>query len=84
MGVLAGERCDICGGVLEARVTDFEFRRGGRRGVVENIQADVCLQCGEKYISAETMRQIEQTVALATSMPVRYLNVPVYKLEPSV
>jgi len=84
MGVLAGERCDICGGVLEACVTDFELSRHGQRVVVEGVHADVCLQCGEKYISAETMRQIEQTVAQATSMPVRYLNVLVYKLEPTV
>ncbi len=84
MGALAGERCDLCGGVLETHVTDFEFRRGGQRIVVEDVLADVCQQCGEKYIDAETMRQIERIVAQAISQPVRYLNIPVYKFEPAV
>jgi YgiT-type zinc finger domain-containing protein len=84
MGKLAGERCDICSGMLEAHLTDFEFIRGGQRVVVEDVQADVCLQCGEKYIDAKTMRQIEQIIARATSAPVRYLNVPVYRFELAV
>jgi YgiT-type zinc finger domain-containing protein len=83
MGDLAGERCDTCGSMLVSQMTDFEFKRGGQRIVVERVPADVCLQCGEKYIGAATMRQIEQLVE-QISQPVRYLNVPVYELEPGV
>jgi YgiT-type zinc finger domain-containing protein len=80
MGELAGERCDICGGVLAAQVTDFEFKRDDHRIVVEGVTADVCPQCGEKYISAATMRQIEQLIERTTAAPARYINVPVYEL----
>ena len=54
------KRCRFCGGetVLE-RVT-VENSWGDTRALVENVPAQVCQQCGEKYFDAATCRTLDR------------------------
>ena len=55
-----GELCDICGksGARIRRVSRC-YGRGADLLVVENIPVVSCQHCGESYMTAETLREIE-------------------------
>ncbi len=56
------ERCPVCGGeVVEKEVE--KLLRGGIHTAVVKVQAEVCLHCGERLYSPETVRRFEQIKA---------------------
>lgn len=57
-------RCFFCGGVVEPIVVgNFDYRLDGQLHVLKDVPAGLCLQCGEKYISVETARKIDELIA---------------------
>ena len=54
-------KCDICGteGAHPLEVSR-SYGRGGDLVVVENIPVISCPHCGEKYLTADTLREIER------------------------
>jgi len=68
-------KCYFCGGeVVECRITHFR-QTPNAMAEFRGVPCEVCLVCGEKYFSAETIRRLEQLVA----MPAReYVQLPVY------
>ncbi len=58
MGDLAGELCDLCGGLLRAEIVDMEFTQDGELVMCKGVPADLCTQCGEKYFSTEVMESV--------------------------
>ena len=53
------EKCPICGGDLMEKEVD-KLLRGGINTAVVHVSAEVCLRCGERYYSQETVRYFEQ------------------------
>ena len=55
------ERCAVCGkpGVIHRRLTKT-FGRGASLLVVENVPVVACPNCGESYMTAETLHEIER------------------------
>ena len=54
--------CPVCGGeVVEKRVE--KLIRGGVHTAILEVDAEVCLRCGERLYSVETVRQFEQVRA---------------------
>ena len=55
------ELCAVCGkpGVIHRRLTKT-FGRGASLLVVENVPVVVCPTCGESYMTAETLYEIER------------------------
>jgi YgiT-type zinc finger domain-containing protein len=55
------EPCAVCGksGVIHRRLTKT-FGRGASILVVENVPVVVCPNCGESYMTAETLYEIER------------------------
>ncbi len=53
--------CDICGakGVRRRRISRT-YGKGKTLFVMENIPATICPACGESYITAETLHEIER------------------------
>ncbi len=53
--------CDICGieGAMVRRVTR-SYGKGKNLLVIENVPIVSCPHCGESYITAETMHEIER------------------------
>jgi YgiT-type zinc finger domain-containing protein len=51
--------CPICGGDMVEKEVE-KLLRGGAHTAVLHVQAEVCLHCGERLYSEETVRRFEQ------------------------
>jgi YgiT-type zinc finger domain-containing protein len=72
--------CFQCKGVIEERSTTLEQRWKGKLFVIEDIPAEICTQCGEKYLSAEVLEKID--TLLEAGAPVeRVISIPVMKYK---
>jgi YgiT-type zinc finger domain-containing protein len=57
--MLPFSKCPVCGGeVVEKEVE--KLLRGGVNVAVVKVRAEVCLRCGERMYSKETVRRFEQ------------------------
>ena len=52
------DKCPICGGEIVEKQVD-KLLRGGSDSAVLTVQADVCLHCGERMYSEDTIKQFE-------------------------
>ncbi len=51
--------CEFCGGeTTKKKVSKHHWLRG-RLYVVENVEAEVCMECGERYFHAKTLDAID-------------------------
>jgi len=69
--------CSFCGGELEERLVQHDYRWEGKLFVFEEVPALVCRQCGEKYLDAKVVKAMEKAV-LERLQPKRHLHVPVF------
>lgn len=53
--------CTFCGGAVEERRIDFDYRRRGQLLVFRNVPAGVCQQCGEKYFQPAVLKKMDQS-----------------------
>ena len=53
------EKCPVCGGELVEKTVE-KLLRGGIHTAVIDIQAEVCLHCGEFLYSQETVKRFEE------------------------
>jgi YgiT-type zinc finger domain-containing protein len=53
------DKCPICGGELQEKEVE-KLLRGGVNTAIIKVQADVCLHCGERLYSQETVKLFEQ------------------------
>jgi len=53
------EKCPVCGGELVEKEVE-KLLRGGANTAVLKVRAEVCLKCGERLYSEETVRRFEQ------------------------
>ena len=56
------DKCPVCGGDLAQKKVE-KLVRGGAHTAVLSVDAEVCLRCGERLYSQETVRLFEQTRA---------------------
>ena len=52
--------CVFCGGDVEPRVTRVIEETGDDILIIEDVPAGVCLRCGEKEFSPDTVRLLER------------------------
>ena len=53
------DKCPVCGGELIEKEVE-KLLRGGLHTAVLRVRAEVCLRCGERLYSAETVKYFEQ------------------------
>ena len=53
------EKCPVCGGELVEKEVE-KLLRGGIHTAILRVQAEVCLHCGERLYSQETVRRFEE------------------------
>ena len=53
------EKCPICGGELMEKEVE-KLLRGGKHTAIIRVQAEVCLHCGERLYTEDTVRYFEQ------------------------
>ena len=51
--------CTFCGGEVEERRIDYDYRRRGHLLVFRNVPAGVCRQCGEKYFKPDVLKKMD-------------------------
>jgi YgiT-type zinc finger domain-containing protein len=51
--------CDRCGGQTIAKRVTKQHRLDGKLYIVENVDAEVCQDCGERYFHARTLDAID-------------------------
>ena len=53
--------CDICGKAgVQVRRVSRSYGKGARLFVIENVPTISCPHCGESYLTAETLHEIER------------------------
>jgi len=53
--------CDICGkNGAEIRSMTRSYGKGANLLIIENVPVVVCPHCGESYLSAETLHEVER------------------------
>ena len=55
----AFDKCPVCGGELVEKEVE-KLLRGGRDVAVLRVKADICLHCGERLFSEDTIKKFEQ------------------------
>jgi YgiT-type zinc finger domain-containing protein len=53
------DKCPVCGGELVEKEVE-KLLKGGIHTAVLKMRADVCLCCGERLYSVDTVRRFEQ------------------------
>ncbi|CAN2045351.1 Zinc finger domain-containing protein, MqsA-type [Candidatus Magnetomoraceae bacterium gMMP-1] len=53
------EKCAICGGQLIEKKVE-KLLRGGKNMASVNVKAELCLHCGERFYTPETIEQFEK------------------------
>jgi YgiT-type zinc finger domain-containing protein len=54
--------CSFCGGKVKEKPVELDYRYKGQLFIFENVPVGVCQQCGEKYLTAEIAKKIEQRI----------------------
>lgn len=72
--------CRYCGGEVEERLDGLDYRYHGQLYLVENVLLGVCLQCGEKFLTARVAKQVEAAVS-SVKAPVTTVPVPVVRVS---
>jgi len=56
-------KCFFCGGKIEQiKVGNFDYRLEGQLYVIKEMPAGLCVQCGEKYITARVAKKINRLI----------------------
>jgi len=77
-------RCYFCKGKVVEKKVSVDFRWGDELAVIENVPAEVCQQCGEKYFSPEVYKEMEN-LAKAKEKSVKHIAIDVIRfVEPTV
>lgn len=56
------EKCPVCGGEMAEKDVE-KLLRGGEHVAVMTVRAEVCLHCGERLYSKETIDRFEEVRA---------------------
>jgi len=54
------DKCELCGGGVEQRLTRARFQFKGQTIYVDRVPAWVCAKCGEQYFDAPVYKRLEE------------------------
>ena len=52
--------CEFCGGETAKKTVKKQHWLQGKLYIIENVEAEVCTQCGERYFHATTLDAIDK------------------------
>ncbi|MGH8500104.1 MAG: YgiT-type zinc finger protein [Methylococcales bacterium] len=55
--------CEFCGGNTKSKAVKRQHWLNKRLYIVENVQAEVCVECGERYFHARTLDELDEYLA---------------------
>jgi YgiT-type zinc finger domain-containing protein len=73
------KQCYFCGGEVTPIVMgNFDYRLEGNLYVVKNVPGGLCRECGEKYVSADTAKILNELVLSGDGQETESINVLSY------
>lgn len=54
--------CSFCGGEVREEAVELDYRYKGKLYIFQNVPTGVCQQCGEKYLTAQVAKKIEDRI----------------------
>ena len=70
-------KCVFCGGQVEPRKVTFTYDHDGDYFLIENVPAEVCVQCGEKTYSPMVTDELVR-LARKKLKPAKTVLVPIF------
>ncbi len=71
-------KCFECGGeIIRERVSFIMYTKDATPVVFEDVPADKCGQCGEKYLDAALLDRIQSVLEKGVDHPLKEIKVPV-------
>ena len=61
--------CEFCGGITENRIVKKQHWLHRKLYIVENVEAQVCKECGECYSHAQTLDIIDHLLESVFLIP---------------
>ena len=55
-------KCEFCGGQTAKKKVKRQHWLQGRLYIVENVEAEVCSECGERYFHATILDEIDKVL----------------------
>jgi len=55
-------KCEFCDADTMPRAVRKQHWHNGRLYIVENVEAEVCIECGERYFHASTLDAIDRMI----------------------
>ncbi len=71
--------CEFCSGTTKKRKVKRQHWVKGRLYIVEDVEAEVCVECGERYFHATTLDAIDRYLSTEHDVKAR-MNVEVVSL----
>jgi YgiT-type zinc finger domain-containing protein len=69
--------CEFCGGrTVKKKVRKIHWHEG-QLFIIEDVEAEVCRECGERYYHATTLDAIDRMLAAGSLSVKKCLEVPV-------
>ena len=78
-GVGDMKRCPFCGGELKQTTITHPQEYEGKIIILENLPAEVCLQCGEVFLRPDVLERV-QALVWSQAIPKRMVSVPVFDM----
>ena len=72
--------CEFCGGSTKSKHVKRQHWLNKKLYIVENVQAEVCMECGERYFHAKTLDALDKYLAENHAVKER-LNVEVVSFD---
>jgi YgiT-type zinc finger domain-containing protein len=57
------EYCDFCDGAVKPEKVTMTYKRLGKEYVFNNVDAEVCQECGVKYLHARTLKELDRRIS---------------------
>ena len=71
-------KCELCGGLIVDQEVLYTIEFEQRLHIIEHVPAKVCLQCGERLYSPETVEKIQNAI-WQDRKPNRTIEAPVFE-----
>ncbi|MBF0119843.1 MAG: YgiT-type zinc finger protein [Desulfobacterales bacterium] len=76
-------KCEFCDGETKNKKVRRQHWLKGKLYIVENVSADVCMECGERYFHAKTLDAIDWYLSKEHSVKAN-LNVEVVSISHAI
>ncbi len=70
------KECYLCKGNIEKKLVIVEREYNGKKIIIEDVPAEVCQQCGEKYFDSETTLKLEKIKKASTYPQEQDISIP--------